>query len=67
MIEINLLLVFFIGIVGGVYCVGMCGGIVVVFCLVMFSYKFVFFFIFVYNFGCIVSYILVGVIIGVMG
>lgn len=64
MFDFGYFVLFFVGLLGGIYCVGMCGGIVGVLLMGVLVCWFMFF---VYNVGCIVLYVIVGVIVGVLG
>lgn len=67
MTEINLISAFFIGLAGGVHCVGMCGGIVVALRAVTPTNKSALPFTLAYNAGRILSYTLAGAITGAIG
>ena len=67
MTEINIFSAFFIGIAGGVHCVGMCGGIVAALRTVTPSNEPALPYTLAYNFGRILSYTLAGAITGAVG
>ncbi|MDO6537881.1 sulfite exporter TauE/SafE family protein [Alteromonas stellipolaris] len=67
MTEINIFSAFFIGIAGGVHCVGMCGGIVAALRTVTPSNEAALPYTLAYNFGRIISYTLAGAITGAVG
>lgn len=67
MTEINIFSAFFIGVAGGVHCVGMCGGIVAALRSVIPSNTPSFPYTLSYNFGRILSYTLAGAITGGVG
>ena len=67
MTEINIVSAFFIGIAGGVHCVGMCGGIVAALRTMTPSSESSLPYALAYNFGRILSYTLAGAITGGLG
>ena len=75
-IEVSYLAAFLVGLLGGVHCVGMCGGIVGALCLGLEhdenktarqSFVKTFPFLLSYNTGRIISYTLAGVLMGGVG
>lgn len=67
MTEINILSAFFIGLAGGVHCVGMCGGIVAALRTVTPANEPALPYTLAYNFGRIFSYTLAGAMTGGIG
>ena len=66
MTEINLISAFVVGLLGGVHCVGMCGGIVGALSLGLSSQRQLPL-LFAYNFGRIASYTVAGALMGALG
>jgi sulfite exporter TauE/SafE len=66
MTEINLISAFLVGLLGGVHCVGMCGGIVGAISLGLPGQRQLPLLL-AYNFGRIASYTLAGVLVGALG
>jgi len=67
MLEINYVGAFFIGIAGGVHCIGMCGGIASAFSFAIPKGQSQLPYIFSYNLGRIISYTIAGAITGFVG
>lgn len=67
MFEINYLGAFFIGIAGGVHCIGMCGGIASAFSFAIPKGQSQLPYIYSYNLGRIISYTIAGAITGFIG
>jgi len=67
MTEINIFSAFFIGLAGGVHCVGMCGGIVAALRTVTPANQAALPYTLAYNGGRIISYTLAGAITGAIG
>ncbi|MFT7259451.1 MAG: sulfite exporter TauE/SafE [Glaciecola sp.] len=67
MLEINYIGAFFIGIAGGVHCIGMCGGIASAFSFAIPKDQSQLPYIFSYNLGRIISYTIAGAITGFVG
>lgn len=67
MFEINYLGAFFIGLAGGVHCIGMCGGIASAFSFAIPKGESQLPYIFSYNLGRILSYTFAGAITGFIG
>jgi len=65
--EISYLSVFLVGLLGGVHCVGMCGGIVTALSLSSTTGRPALPMLLAYNFGRITSYALAGAIVGAIG
>ena len=65
--EISILSVFLVGLLGGVHCVGMCGGIVTALSLSSTTRRPALPMLLAYNFGRITSYALAGAIVGAIG
>jgi sulfite exporter TauE/SafE len=67
MFEINYIGAFFIGIAGGVHCIGMCGGIASAFSFAIPKDQSQLPYIFSYNLGRIISYTIAGAVTGFVG
>ncbi|MHB1245721.1 MAG: sulfite exporter TauE/SafE family protein [Sulfuriferula sp.] len=65
--EISYLSVFLVGLLGGVHCVGMCGGIVTALSLSSATNRPAVPTLLAYNFGRVTSYALAGAIVGAIG
>jgi len=65
--EISYVSVFLVGLLGGVHCVGMCGGIVTALSLSSTTRRPALPMLLAYNFGRIASYALAGAIVGAIG
>ncbi len=65
--EISYVSVFLVGLLGGVHCVGMCGGIVTALSLSSTTRRPAVPMLLAYNFGRIASYALAGAIVGAIG
>ena len=65
--EISYVSVFLVGLLGGVHCVGMCGGIVTALSLSSTTRRPALPMLLAYNFGRITSYALAGAIVGAIG
>ena len=67
MTEISIIAVFFIGLLGGVHCLGMCGSIVGILTTQLTGDKPSWHFHLAYNSGRIASYTLAGALVGAIG
>jgi sulfite exporter TauE/SafE len=65
--EFSIIAIFFIGLLGGVHCIGMCGSIVAIFSAQLPKGGSRWLFHLTYNFGRITSYTLAGLIVGAIG
>ena len=67
MLELSLISAFLVGLLGGVHCVGMCGGIVGAVSVHLHQHKSNINFLLAYNLGRILSYGLAGALAGLLG
>jgi sulfite exporter TauE/SafE len=67
MTELSLLSAFLIGLAGSLHCVGMCGGIVTSFSLLLLKHTHLLTYILAYNAGRITTYTLAGILTGMLG